>query len=111
MNRTELRETITKLLEIVLEANKDIVQVSPDTWVFNLRGVNKIVPLFDQREEAIRKEKDTQWHDNIQRVKEMIKGGKNPQEERDENVAYDNWHPELALLWEIAIEVLALKEE
>ena len=40
------RERKTALLHIVLEANKDIVQASPNTWAFNLRGINKILALF-----------------------------------------------------------------
>lgn len=73
------------------------------------RPTNKILsliePLIEEAKRDKAKEKDTWWHDNIQRVKKLIKEGKDPQEQRDINVAHDEWHPELALLWEIAIEM------
>jgi len=46
--------------------------------------------------------KDTQWHNNIQMVKRMIKEGADPASEIAKNTAEDHWHPEIALLWEIA---------
>ena len=73
------------------------------------RVTSQLQALFDKRVEGIRKEKDIWWHDNIQRVKKLIREGKNPQEEKDSNLAHDHWHPELALLWEIAIEALKSK--